>query len=136
MVKISRHIPLILLPGVLCYSIVVLATLSPIWQLMLLGGIVSGITANTKKIHILSSTIGTFCGWFTYIILKIVRNQSYQTLDQIGQIIIGSSGRGWIFLILILGVGTLLGYVSSVLSYNVKTMIQERKKPKEIDDAV
>ena len=103
---------------------------------MLLGGIVSGLTAKTKKIQVLSSTLGTFCGWLTYIIVKIISNQSFQTLDQIGQIIIGSSGTGWIFLIFILGVGTLLGYISSVLSYNVKTVIQERKIPKEIDEAL
>ena len=136
MVKISRHLLSILIPGVSCYSIVFLATLSPIWQLMLLGGIVSGLTANTKKIHVLSSTLGTFCGWLSQIIVKIISKQSFQTLDQIGQIITGSSGTGWIFLIFILGVGTLLGYVSSVLRYNVKILIQERKKPKEIDHAL
>lgn len=134
----ARSILQLLLPGVLCYGIVLLSTLTPVWQLMILGGITSGIVAKTRKIHRLSSIIGTFLGWGTYILIKIIGNGSYHTLDMIGQVVTGSGGSAWIFLILILGMGTLLGSLSSTLSYNVKLMILGRNastKQNNIDKA-
>jgi hypothetical protein len=119
-----------ILPGILCYGIALLSTLTPLWQLMAIGGLVAGLLAESKKILGLSSSLGSFFAWLTYILIKIGTQSSFIMLDQVAHVIIGRSGLGFVFLILILAIGTLYGYLGGILGNYIRKIIVDEKDKK------
>jgi hypothetical protein len=85
-----------------------LTTLIPIWQFVIIPGILVGIYNKRFRLAILSGLIGVTAAWNTYILFGIAYNNVYLTLDQFGALLIGS-GYGWLIVLLIILFGALFG---------------------------
>ncbi len=113
--------------GILITAILAgLLSLIPLWQLVIIAGIVGGYFNVKMKKSILSGALGTLIFWGIYVTYFIITINAYVILDQIGALFI-SKGFGWLILLLILGMGTLFGALGGALGYYIR--ILRGKKP-------
>jgi len=85
-----------------------LLTLVPIWQLVIIPGIVSGFLNKSMKRSILSGTLGVSLSWMIYILSGLVSRNVYLILDQFGALIFGE-GFGWLLLLIIIILSAIFG---------------------------
>ena len=65
-----------------------LFSLIPIWQLVILAGIAAGLLNETMKKGTLSGAAGVFIFWTIYVIHGIIAKNTYELLDQFGDLLI------------------------------------------------
>jgi len=85
-----------------------LLTLAPIWQLVIIPGIISGFLNKSMKRSILSGTLGVSLSWMIYILSGLVSRNVYLILDQFGALIFGE-GFGWLLLLIIIILSAIFG---------------------------
>jgi cell division protein FtsX len=85
-----------------------LLTLVPIWQLIIIPGIIAGIINKSLKHGVLSGFLGVTLSWGLYILVGMITRNVYFMLDQLGGLIFGE-GFGWTFVVLILLIAAILG---------------------------
>ncbi len=85
-----------------------LLTLVPIWQLVIIPGIISGFLNKSMKRSILSGTLGVSLSWMIYILSGLVSRNVYLILDQFGALIFGE-GFGWLLLLIIIILSAIFG---------------------------
>ena len=109
-------------------------TFLPIWQLIIIPGLVAGIFNKKMKKGIYSGAIGISIIWISYIIYAILTRNAYTNLDQFAGLFFGSLGFGWVLFLIILLFGVLFGAlggaIGSGLTILIKLMIQN--EPNEI----
>lgn len=93
---------------VVAFCITMLLTLIPVWQLVIIPGIIAGVISRNLKRGILSGLIGVTSAWGIYIIVGLISRNVYITLEQIAAMFLGQ-GFGWVFIVLILLMGVILG---------------------------
>lgn len=90
----------------LCLTMIL--TTIPVWQLVIIPGIITGLFNKSMKRAVVSGLIGVLLGWSIYIIHGLITRNTYTILDQFGSLMIGS-GFGWLLLILIILFGAIFG---------------------------
>ena len=85
-----------------------LLTLIPVWQLIIIPGMIAGIINKSLKRGVLSGFLGVTFSWGMYILVGTITRNVYSMLDQLGGLIFGESS-GWVFLLLILLIAAILG---------------------------
>jgi hypothetical protein len=91
---------------VICLTM--LLTIVPIWQLIIIPGIIAGIINKSLKHGVLSGFLGVTLSWGLYILVGMITRNVYIMLDQLGGLIFG--GRfGWAFVVLILLIAAIIG---------------------------
>ncbi|MFX1496634.1 MAG: hypothetical protein ACFFBH_16705 [Promethearchaeota archaeon] len=93
---------------VIAISLTMIFTMIPLWQLVIIPGIIAGLFNKSMKRAILSGTLGVLVSWSIYIIYGLITRNVYSLLDQFGALII-SEGYGWLLLILIFLFGAIFG---------------------------
>ncbi|MBY9014115.1 MAG: hypothetical protein KGD68_00340 [Candidatus Lokiarchaeota archaeon] len=106
---------------VLCLTM--LLTLIPIWQLVIIPGIIAGMLNKSLKRGILSGLSGVTLSWGIYVIVGVYTRNVYLTLDQFGELIFGG-GSGWIFLILIILLAAIFGAVGGGIGNGLMAVIK------------
>jgi hypothetical protein len=108
-------------------------TYVPVWQLIIIPGIVGGLLNKTMRHGIYSAVLGVSIVWFIYMIYKIAANNVYTNLDQFAGLIFGGLGYGWIIFILILLLGILFGALGGAIGSGIMILIRPylKKKPAE-----
>ena len=96
----------------------------PVWQLIIIPGIIAGVLNTTVKRAVLASGIGTLMAWSLYVISGVILNNVDLILDQFGALIIGP-GYGGVFIFLILLMSLAFGALGGALGYYSKTVINE-----------
>ncbi|NVM17793.1 MAG: hypothetical protein HWN80_08755 [Candidatus Lokiarchaeota archaeon] len=106
---------------VLCLSM--LLTLIPIWQLIIIPGIIAGILNKSLKRGVLSGFLGVTLSWGLYILVGMFTRNVYFMLDQLGGLIFGE-GFGWIFVLLILLLAAIFGAVGGGIGNGFMALIK------------
>ncbi len=103
----------------------------PVWQLIIIPGIIAGVLNTTIKRAVLASGIGTLMAWSLYVISGVILNNVDLILDQFGALIIGP-GYGGFFIFLILLMSLLFGALGGALGYYSKTIINDYLQTKKV----
>jgi hypothetical protein len=90
-------------------------SLIPVWQLIFIAGIAGGIINKKPRFGALSGALGVGLFWILYMIDGVFIKELYGLFDLIGELIIGSSGIGWLLLLIIIIMGFLFGLLGGVL---------------------
>ncbi len=106
---------------VLCLTM--LLTLIPVWQLVIIPGIIAGMLNKSLKRGILSGFSGVTLSWGIYVIVGVFTRNVYLMLDQLGELIFGS-GSGWIFLILIMLLAAIFGAIGGGIGNGLMAVIK------------
>lgn len=106
---------------VMCLTM--LLTLIPIWQLVIIPGIIAGIFNKSLKHGALSGLLGVTLSWGLYILVGILTRNVYFTLDQLGGLIFGED-FGWVFLILILLLAAIFGAIGGGIGNGIMVIIK------------
>ncbi len=107
-----------------------LLTYIPIWQLIIIPGIIGGLFNKTMRRGIYSAALGVSIVWIFYMIYKMTVNGAYTNLDQFAGLIFGDLGFGWVIFILILLLGILLGALGGALGSGIMILLGPRFIPK------
>lgn len=99
---------------------------TPVWQLSILVGIIAGAFYNEMKKGVVAGLIGVGLGWTLYVIIKTSTSNIETLLNQVGGIILGSSGMGWVFIIAIIILGFLFGALGGTLGSGIRKLIQPK----------
>lgn len=107
-------------------------TLIPIWQLIIIPGIVAGILNSKLRKAVLSGTFGVFIYWLLYIIDGIIFENAYPLFDQFGGLILGT-GYGWLIIFLILIFGLVFGLLGAFMGNKVIKVIKIIKERRTLE---
>ena len=99
-------------------------TYVPVWQLVIIPGIIGGLLNKTMRRGIYSGVLGVFIVWLFYMIYKMSANNAYTNLDQFAGLIFGELGYGWIIFILILLLGVLFGALGGAIGSGVMILLR------------
>ncbi len=105
---------------VLCLTM--LLTLVPVWQLVIIPGIIAGMLNKSLKYGVLSGFIGVTLSWGIYILVGMITRNAYIILDQFGALIFGE-GFGWLILILIILIASTFGAMGGGIGNGFMTLI-------------
>jgi len=118
--EIERRNFFISLIVVLCLTM--LLTLIPVWQLVIIPGIIAGILNKSLKFGVLSGGIGVTLSWGIYVLVGVITRNVYIMLDQFGALILGG-GFGWLILLLIILLAGTFGVIGGGIGNGFKTLI-------------
>lgn len=117
----------------LCLTMIL--TTIPVWQLVIIPGIIAGFFNKNMKRAILAGLIGVFAAWIIYILHGLITRNVYIILDQFGALII-STGYGWLLLIIIILMGAIFGALGGGFGYGLLITIKfyfEKESSRDID---
>lgn len=108
-------------------------TYVPVWQLIIIPGIVGGLLNKTMRRGIYSGVLGVSIVWLIYMIYEMGANDVYTNLDQFAGLIFGALGYGWIIFILILLLGILFGALGGAIGSGIMILIRPylKREPTE-----
>jgi len=100
-----------------------LLTLIPIWQLVIIPGIIAGIINKSLKHGVISGSLGVTLSWGLYILVGEISRNVYFLLDQLGGLIFGE-GFGWAFIVLILLLAAIFGAIGGGIGNGMMILIK------------
>lgn len=100
-----------------------LLTLIPVWQLVIIPGIIAGMLNKSLKRGILSGFCGVTLSWGIYVIVGLATRNVYLLLDQFGELIFGGDS-GWIFLILVILLAAIFGAIGGGIGNGLMAVIK------------
>jgi len=106
---------------VMCLTM--LLTLIPIWQLIIIPGIIAGIFNKSLKYGVISGFLGVTFSWGLYILVGMFTRNVYFLLDQLGGLIFGE-GFGWVFIVLILLLAAIFGAIGGGIGNGLMALIK------------
>ncbi|MFX1569259.1 MAG: hypothetical protein ACFFCV_12920 [Promethearchaeota archaeon] len=98
-------------------------TFIPIWQLIIIPGIIGGLLNKTMRRGIYSGVLGVSVVWIFYMIYNISVKGAYTSLDQFAGLIFGGLGYGWVILILVLLLGVLFGALGGAIGSGITILL-------------
>ena len=107
---------------IIVLNLTMILTLIPIWQLIIIPGIIAGVINKSLKYSVLSGFIGVTLSWGIYILMGLITRNVYVFFDQLGGLIFGE-GFGWVFLLLIILLAALFGVVGGGIGNGFMTLI-------------
>ncbi|MBD3352484.1 MAG: hypothetical protein GF364_13430 [Candidatus Lokiarchaeota archaeon] len=99
----------------------------PVWQLVIISAIVGGFFLKDAKIGGLASLIGVVSSWAMYLIINILTGSVWILVDQIGALLIGNSGYGFVVVIMILLIGGILGFLGGYIGTALWQIVAEQE---------
>lgn len=102
-------------------------TFIPIWQLVIIPGFITGVLSKTLKRASLTSGFGIFMAWGLYTLSGVILTSITVVLDQFGALIIGP-GYAWLFILIIILIGLVLGILGGAFGFLVKTIINDYRR--------
>ncbi len=114
-----------------------LFTLIPFWPLAFVAAIFGGFLCTKMKCGALSAMIGIIISWGIYIIIGIMRNNTNILFDQLGVLITGSTGLGFLLILVVLIVGAIIGMLGGTIGSGIRILVEPKFFPentKEIQD--
>ncbi|MHA1194960.1 MAG: hypothetical protein ACTSRH_11750 [Promethearchaeota archaeon] len=108
-------------------------TVIPVWQLVIIPGIIVGLVIKRIKIAALSSGLGILVSWLIYALFGLISHNLYIILEVFGTLLLGP-GFGWLIIILILVLGFIFGLLGALIGNLSYRVFQERSVKKERED--
>lgn len=100
----------------------------PLWQLVIIPGIIGGLFASETRKSALIGMLGVIDAWGLYAIINIIAGDIEVLFDQIGMVIIGSEGMGFIFIILSIVMGGVIGMFGAIIGSSIKNLLGSKNK--------
>ena len=100
-----------------------LLTLIPVWQLIMIPGIVAGFFNKRLRYAVLSGLTGVTISWLIYMISSLALRNTYAILEQIGELMVGR-GFGWLIFLLILIIGLIMGALGGGIGYSISILLK------------
>ncbi|TFF89990.1 MAG: hypothetical protein EU548_05285 [Promethearchaeota archaeon] len=123
MPKIETKLRYFLSSTLIVICLTMLLTLIPVWQLIIIPGIVAGFLNKQLRYAIFSGLIGVTLSWSIYVVFAFVTRNTYVILEQVGSLIVGS-GFGWLILLIVLLIGLLMGALGGGLGYFISLLLK------------
>ena len=108
-------------------AIASLLSLSFIWQLIIIAGLIGGFFNKTMKRGTLGGATGVGVFWLIYMVHGIITKNSNVLLDQFGEILIGT-GYGWLIFLIVFLMGILYGALGGAIGSGIKNLLKPRLK--------
>jgi hypothetical protein len=107
----------------------ILLAFTTIWQLCIIPPAIAGALFIKHKVSIAwwSGFIGVAAAWFTLVVYFISTQPAMQVADLIMAIIIGSTGLGWVAIVLTIVIGACLGGFGGVLGFAIQAMSSTKR---------
>jgi len=104
------------------------------WQFILLAGLIPGLFNKKMKRGIYSGAIGVAVVWLLYMVYAMATRNAYTNIDQFAGLIFGSTGYGWVIIILILLFGILFGALDGLIGSGITIFFQLRSETIETNE--
>ncbi|MHA2295699.1 MAG: hypothetical protein ACXAEU_09045 [Candidatus Hodarchaeales archaeon] len=115
--KYSKYSPVL---AVAVSSVLVfIVTMTSFWQLTLVATLIGGLLCTEMKWGAVAGAGGVCLAWLLYLLM----NPVFVLADQIGGLIMGSSGAGWLIILLIFFVGALFGLLGGSIGSGLRMLI-------------
>ncbi|MHA2288492.1 MAG: hypothetical protein ACXABG_06870 [Promethearchaeota archaeon] len=98
-------------------------TLFPVWQLIIIPGIIAGIINKSLKYGVFSGFLGVTLAWGLYMMVGMITRNVYSMLDQLGGLIFGE-GFGWVFIVLPLLIAAIFGAFGGGIGNGMMTLFK------------
>ena len=110
-----------ILATLVCFLLNLVVIMVPFWPLTLVAAIIGGFFCVEMKWGAITGTIGVLLAWgISYL---IATNNIGLQVDQLGRLIIGSSGAGGIIVILIFLIGALFGFLGGSIGSGIRMLV-------------
>ncbi len=110
-----------ILATLVCFLLNLVVIMIPFWPLTLVAAIIGGCFCVEMKWGALTGTIGVLLAWgISYL---IATNDIALQVDQLGRLIIGSSGAGGIIVIFIFLIGALFGFLGGSIGSGIRMLV-------------
>ena len=71
---------------------------------------------------------GIVSAWVIYIVIEVLSTQVYYMFDQVGGIILGLTGYGWVFILVLILIGAILGTLGGSFGSGVRMLIEIKQE--------
>lgn len=122
-IKISPENRNFIISFIIIALITFIFTYVPVWQLIIIPGIIGGMLNKTMRRGIYSGILGVSIVWLFYMIYKMATINAYTNLDQFAGLIFGGLGYGIIIFILILLLGILFGALGGAIGSGIMILL-------------
>lgn len=122
-IKISPENRNFIISFIIIALITFIFTYVPVWQLIIIPGIIGGMLNKTMRRGIYSGVLGVSIVWLFYMIYKMATIDAYTNLDQFAGLIFGGLGYGIIIFILILLLGILFGALGGAIGSGIMILL-------------
>lgn len=122
-IKISTENRNFIISFIIIALITLIFSYVPVWQLIIIPGIIGGMFNKTMRRGIYSGVLGVSIVWLFYMIYKMATIDAYTNLDQFAGLIFGGLGYGIIIFILILLLGILFGALGGAIGSGIMILL-------------
>lgn len=109
---------------ILCFLIAYILIYIPVWQLIIIPGVIAGLIAKETGKCAIIGLLGVVDAWGLYAVINIIAGDVEVLFDQIGMVIIGSEGMGFIFIILSIVIGGVIGMFGAIIGCSIRKLMQ------------
>ncbi len=113
---------------IICFLFALIFVLIPVWHLAVLAGVIGGLFHTKMGRGALTGLIGVGAAWILNIFIELISTNVYSLIDQIGGIILGNLGFGWLFIIVIILLGIALGALGGSIGSGIRYFIELKKE--------
>lgn len=113
--KLQRQRRNFVLSVLLVIAVTIILLFIPVWQLILIPGILAGLINKDTKRSIYSVIFSVSIVWCAFMVVNFYTKNAYQLLDQFAGFIFGSLGFGYVIFIIILLMGNIFGILGAVI---------------------
>jgi hypothetical protein len=113
---------------IVCFVFAFIFVFTPVWQLSMLAGVLGGLFYNKMSKGALVGLTGIAAAWVLYIVIELLSSGIYTLLNQIGGIILGMVGYGWIFILVLVLIGIIFGTLGGSLGSGIRIIIDHYRE--------
>ncbi|MFO8019553.1 MAG: hypothetical protein R6U96_13080 [Promethearchaeia archaeon] len=100
---------------VLATGVTIFLLFIPVWQLILIPGILAGLINKEIKRSVYSAIISVSVVWSIFMVINFYTKNAYKLLDQFAGFIFGGLGFGYVIFIIILLMGIIFGALGAII---------------------
>jgi hypothetical protein len=113
---------------IFCFIFALIFVFTPLWQLSILAGLIGGLFYSKMSKGALMGLAGVTLAWTVYIIIEISSTNVYTLFDQVGGIILGLTGFGWVFIIILILIGGIFGTLGGSFGSGIRILFEVSKE--------
>ena len=105
----------------ICFLIDLIVIMVLFWQLTIVAAIIGGLFCVEMKWGALTGTIGVLLAWILSYLFSM--NNIILQADQLGRLIVDSSGAGGLIVLFIFFIGALFGFLGGSIGSGIRMLI-------------